>query len=261
MTDRHSANRSAPAPRSAEEPARLSPPAGRSPLLVAITGATGATYGLTLVRRALEAGVPVRLTFTNAARRVVPGETGKTVEEWSQEFAAVAEASEAAAEAASPTAAGPGSGAPPEPETRKAPLFALDDVADIGAPGASGSFRARGMVIAPCSMGTLARVAQGVSGNLVEREADVCLKERRPLVLLAREAPLSAIHLRNMLAVTEAGAIVLPPVPAFYARPRTVEELVGHTVDRALDLLGISPAGAFRWGAEFPGAAATEPIQ
>ena len=104
------------------------------------------------------------------------------------------------------------------------------------------------MVIAPCSMGTLARIAAGVSGNLIEREADVCLKERRPLVLLARETPLSAIHLRNMLSLTEAGAVVMPPVPAFYARPKSVDDVVNHTVHRLLDLLGLAPPAAFRWG-------------
>jgi len=210
---------------------------------VAITGATGSVYGLTLVSRLLAGGVPVRLTFTKAARRVVETETGKTADEWAEEFA------ETSASAQGVALRLPGSDDRFPLFTDHAhPLFALDPIDDVGAPGASGSFRARGMVVAPCSMGTLGRVAAGVSGNLLERQADVCLKERRPLVLLARETPLSTIHLRNMLSLTEAGAIVMPPVPAFYSRPETVEDIVNQTVDRAFDLLGLPAPGAARWG-------------
>ncbi|RZI63693.1 MAG: UbiX family flavin prenyltransferase, partial [Pseudomonas sp.] len=112
-------------------------------------------------------------------------------------------------------------------------------VKDIGATVSSGSFRTAGMVIAPCSMKTLASVAHGLADNLVSRAADVILKERRRLVLMARETPFNLAHLRNMTAVTEMGGIVFPPVPAFYARPASIEEMVDHTVGRVLDLFDI----------------------
>jgi 4-hydroxy-3-polyprenylbenzoate decarboxylase len=104
------------------------------------------------------------------------------------------------------------------------------------------------MVIAPCSMKTLAAVAHGLSDNLVTRAADVMLKERRRLVLMVRETPFNLAHLRNMTAVTEMGGIVFPPLPSFYHRPATIEEMVEHTVDRAVDLLGLENAHAPRWG-------------
>ena len=118
---------------------------------------------------------------------------------------------------------------------------------DIGASIASGSFLTEGMVVAPCSMKTLAAVAHAYADNLVARAADVVLKERRRLVLLVREAPLNLAHLRNMTAVTEMGAVVFPPVPAFYARVATVDDLVDHTVARVLDLFGLHDASLARW--------------
>ena len=118
---------------------------------------------------------------------------------------------------------------------------------DIGAAIASGSFLTEGMVIAPCSMKTLAAVAHAHAGDLVSRAADVVLKERRRLVLLPREAPLNLAHLRNMVQVTEMGGIVFPPVPAFYARPKTIQDLVEHTVRRVLDLFGIHSSKLARW--------------
>jgi len=127
----------------------------------------------------------------------------------------------------------------------------LADVAyqpkDIGAAIASGSFLTAGMVIAPCSMKTLAAVAHAHADDLVSRAADVVLKERRRLVMLPREAPLNLAHLRNMVAVTEMGGIVFPPAPAFYARPKTIAQLVDHTVGRVLDLFGIRVAKLPRW--------------
>lgn len=117
---------------------------------------------------------------------------------------------------------------------------------DIGASIASGSFRTVGMVIAPCSMKTLAGVALGLSDNLVCRAADVVMKERRRLVLLTRETPLNLAHLRNMTAVTEMGGVICPPVPAFYNRPRTLDEVIDHTVVRVLDLLDIESAEPMR---------------
>ena len=123
----------------------------------------------------------------------------------------------------------------------------VHDLANVGASIASGSFAAHGMVVAPCSMRTLAAIAHGLADNLLTRAADVVLKERRRLVLMVRESPLHLAHLRNMTTVTEMGAIVCPPVPAFYQRPTTVTEIVDHSVARALDLLGIDNALAPRW--------------
>jgi flavin prenyltransferase len=127
---------------------------------------------------------------------------------------------------------------------------------NIAAPIASGSFRAAGMIVAPCSMKTLAGIASSFSENLLLRAADVTLKERRPLVLLARETPLHLGHLRHMVQLTEMGAIIAPPVPAFYHRPASIDGIVNQTVNRALDLLGIRlPEDLFRrWGDEGEGA-------
>ena len=125
---------------------------------------------------------------------------------------------------------------------KRGDIEALADVCykvrDIGAAVASGSFLTAGMVVAPCSMKTLASIAHGLADNLIARAADVVLKERRRLVLVARETPLNLAHLRNMCSVTEMGGIVMPPVPAFYAHPRSVDDIVDHSVGRVLDLLG-----------------------
>ena len=118
---------------------------------------------------------------------------------------------------------------------------------DIAAAIASGSFQTMGMIVAPCSVRTLGEIAHGVTSGLISRAADVCLKERRRLVLLFRETPLHAGHIRNMLAVTEMGAIVAPPVPAFYTRPRTIDDLVDNSVSRALDLFGLDTKSFPRW--------------
>jgi 4-hydroxy-3-polyprenylbenzoate decarboxylase len=134
---------------------------------------------------------------------------------------------------------------------KRAQVEALADVAhsasDVGASIASGSFRCDAMVVAPCSAKTLASIATGVSENLIGRAADVCLKERRRLVLMVREAPLHLGHLRNMEAVTEMGGIIFPPTPAFYQRPKSVEEMVDQTLARVLDLLEIEHTLAPRW--------------
>jgi 4-hydroxy-3-polyprenylbenzoate decarboxylase len=122
------------------------------------------------------------------------------------------------------------------------------DVGDIGAAISSGSFRTLGMVVAPCSMRTLAEIATGVTTTLLTRAADVVLKERRRLVLLAREFPFHGGHLKNMLAVTEMGAIVAPPVPAFYIRPKSIDDIVDQTIGRVLDLFDIDSDAFPRWG-------------
>ena len=123
----------------------------------------------------------------------------------------------------------------------------VHSVRDIGASVASGSFSTHGMIVAPCSMKTLASIAHGLSDNLVSRAADVTLKERRRLVLMVRETPLNLAHLRNMTAVTEMGGVVFPPVPAFYSKPASLEEMVDHTVARVVDLLGLGPSLAPAW--------------
>jgi 2,5-furandicarboxylate decarboxylase 2 len=123
----------------------------------------------------------------------------------------------------------------------------VHNVRDVGASISSGSFITAGMVIAPCSMKTLAAVAHGFSDNLISRAADVVLKERRRLVLITREAPLNLAHIRNMAAVTEMGGVIFPPVPAFYSRAKTIDDLVNHTVGRVLDLFGIEHSGIRRW--------------
>src|SRR6185312_2170592 len=120
---------------------------------------------------------------------------------------------------------------------------------DVGAPIASGSYPCDAMIVLPCSMGTLAGIAHGLAGNLVERAADVCLKERRRLVLCVRETPLNLIHIRNMAAVTEAGATVFPVIPSFYNQPKTMEDMARNFVHRVLQHIGLPQEGAFVWGA------------
>lgn len=140
-------------------------------------------------------------------------------------------------------------------ERTHAPALAdvMHSIDHIGASIASGSFRASGMVVAPCSMRTLAAIAHGLADNLLTRAADVMLKERRRLILLARETPLHLVHLRNMTTVTEMGAIVCPPVPAFYQKPQTVDDIVQHSIARVLDLLGLEQTLAAPWMGLHPG--------
>jgi 4-hydroxy-3-polyprenylbenzoate decarboxylase len=192
-------------------------PDNRLPLILGITGASGAVYGLTLARMILESGTPLSLLVTEAGKQVIQQETRQTWEIWRKELA------------------------------KNGPLD-TPGPEDWRHPCASGSALSGGMVVAPCSMGTLGRIAGGISGTLLERAADVCLKERRPLVLLARETPLSVIHLENMLRLARAGAVIMPPVPAFYTDPGTVEDLVVHTCHRVLDQLGRRSPEAFSWG-------------
>jgi len=182
------------------------------PIVVAISGASGAVYGVRLLQALREApGIETHLVVSGAGWRNLRHEL----------------------------------------DLGPAELGALADhchaIDDVGASIASGSFRAAGMAVAPCSMRTLAAIASGLGDNLVTRAADVMLKERRRLVLLAREAPLHLVHLRNMAAVTEMGGIVCPPVPAFYLRPRTVQDIVDQAVARVLDLLDVPHQLAARW--------------
>jgi flavin prenyltransferase len=183
-------------------------------IIVAITGATGAIYGVRILERLREAGAETHLVISRWGARTLLHETPYSREQV-ESLASVAYA--------------PG---------------------DMGAAISSGSFRTDGMVIAPCSAKTLAAVAHGFGENLVHRAADVVLKERRRLVLVVREAPLSDIHLENMLKLSRMGTVVLPPMPAFYNHPRTVDDIVEHTVSRVLDQFGLDVGGAERWGGE-----------
>lgn len=182
-------------------------------LIVAITGATGAVYGVRLLQQlAATPGVETHLVVTDAAALTLHQEMGMQRRE----------------------------------------VEAMADVVhknrDIGASIASGSFQSDGMIVAPCSMKTLASVAHGLSDNLVARAADVVLKERRRLVMMVRETPFNLAHLRNMTAVTEMGGIVFPPLPSFYHKPASIEEMVDHTVGRVIDLFGLEHGLAPRWG-------------
>ena len=183
-------------------------------LIVAITGATGAIYGVRLLQRLRDAGAETHLVISRWGARTLLHETS-----WSREHV------EALASATYATA-------------------------DMGAVISSGSFRTDGMIIAPCSAKTLAAIAHGYGDNLVHRAADVVLKERRKLVLAVREAPLSEIHLENMLKLARMGSVILPPMPAFYNHPQTVDEIVEHTVARILDQFGIDVPDTMRWAGE-----------
>lgn len=181
-------------------------------LIVAITGATGAVYGVRLLQALREIpGVETHLVVSNAGALTLQHELGMTRED-AGEFA-----------------------------------HALYDVRDLGAAIASGSFLAEGMIVAPCTMKTLAAIAHGLSDNLIARAADVMLKERRRLVLMVRETPFHLVHLRNMTTVTEMGGIIFPPLPSFYHHPDTIAGMVGHTVGRVLDLFGLPNELAPRW--------------
>lgn len=183
----------------------------RRPLIVAITGASGAIYGIRLLQRLRQVRQPAGLIVTAAARRIIELETGE------------------------------------DPARVASHADRVYDEDDIAASVASGSFRTRGMVVAPCSIKTLSAIAHSHADNLVARAADVTLKERRRLVLLVRETPLHLGHLELMAAVTRMGGIVMPPVPAFYLRPATIAELVDQTVVRVADLFDIEFPDVRRW--------------
>jgi 4-hydroxy-3-polyprenylbenzoate decarboxylase len=180
-------------------------------IIVGISGASGAVYGIEMLKMLKELGAQTHLVITKAARITIAHETEYSVSE----------------------------------------ISALADyhhkIDDIGACISSGSCPIDGMVIAPCSVKTLAEIATGVTPSLLSRSADVILKERKPLVLMVRETPLHAGHLRNMTEVTAMGAIIAPPVPAFYTKPQSIDEMVCHNVARVLDLFGLEAKGLKRW--------------
>jgi 4-hydroxy-3-polyprenylbenzoate decarboxylase len=184
-------------------------------LIVAITGATGAIYGVRLLEMLRDASVETHLVISPWGRRTLLHETTYTVDQV-QRLATVTYAPN-----------------------------------DQGAAISSGSFLTLGMAIVPCSMRTLASVAHGLGDNLVHRAADVVLKERRKLLLAPREAPLNDIHLENMLKLSRMGVVICPPMPGFYQRPVTIDEIVTHSVVRMLDQFGVHAEGPGRWGAEF----------
>jgi 4-hydroxy-3-polyprenylbenzoate decarboxylase len=191
-----------------------------APLVMAITGASGAPYALRLLEALLAANRKLSLIVTDHGWRLLGTES-----DIKDEKALRARVGAKAWGA----------------------LVTLFDDGDRGATPASGSAKSSGMVICPCSMGTLSAVAAGSSRSLVERAADVALKERRKLVLVVRETPLSAVHLQNMLRVTRAGAVVLPAAPGFYHRPASIDDLVTFVVARVLDQLGVEHELARRW--------------
>ena len=183
-------------------------------IIVGITGATGTIYGVRILQRLREAGAETHLVISRWGARTLIHETPYSREQ---------------VESMATVSYAPG---------------------DMGAAISSGSFRTDGMVIAPCSAKTLAAVAHGFGESLVHRAADVILKERRKLVLMVREAPLSDIHLENMLKLSRMGAVILPPMPAFYNHPRSVDDVVEHTVSRVLDQFGLDVSGVERWSGE-----------
>jgi 4-hydroxy-3-polyprenylbenzoate decarboxylase len=183
-------------------------------LIIGITGATGTIYGVRLLERLRESGAETHLVISRWGARTLLHETPYTREQ---------------VEALATVAYAPG---------------------DMGASISSGSFRTDGMIIAPCSAKSLAAIAHGYGENLIHRAADVVLKEQRKLVLAVREAPLSSIHLENMLTLARMGAMVMPPLPAFYNHPRTIDDIVDYTVARLLDQFGLEVRGAERWVGE-----------
>jgi flavin prenyltransferase len=181
------------------------------PLIVGISGASGAIYGIRLLEILNKIHVPAHLIVSKSAIQTLKEEADSSVE-----------------------------------AVRKLAADTYSN-SDIGAAVSSGSFRTHGMIIAPCSIRTLSDIAYGGTDNLLSRAADVQLKERRRVVLIVRETPLHAGHLRSMMAATENGAIVMPPVPAFYHKPKTIDDIVNQTVGRALDLFDIDSKVVKRW--------------
>jgi 4-hydroxy-3-polyprenylbenzoate decarboxylase len=194
---------------------------GTGRLIVAITGASGARYALRFLKCAVKHYREIYLTLSDQALQVINLETDCGVNA--------------------------GNLSPENLLGFATDVVRIVDKRNYFSPPASGSFRHDGMVIVPCSMGTAARIAQGISDDLVTRAADVCLKERRPLILVPRETPWNLIHLRNMAQLAEAGATILPASPGFYNRPQTIDDLVDHVVGRILQQLGIDQTLVAEW--------------
>ncbi|HEU4929821.1 MAG TPA: flavin prenyltransferase UbiX [Candidatus Krumholzibacteria bacterium] len=196
---------------------------------VGITGGSGAPYALRLLGALTSSGHDVHVVLSAPGEKVLQLESGlKLGRTLREKEAGLIRALESGAE---------GKG-----------TIRLFDSMNLAAPISSGSFPCAGMAIVPCSTGTLGRIANGISSNLIERAADVMLKERRRLIVVPRETPLSEIHLRNMLTLRQAGADILPAMPAFYHRPRTISDMVDMIVGRILDRLGVENSLFYRWG-------------
>jgi len=196
--------------------------------IVAVTGASGAIYAKTLLKALAHEGAQIQLIISNAARLVIKHELEIELPEDLGELKSVVKKHFLADE--------------------NYPYLNLHAVDDLTARPASGSVSYQGMIILPCSMGTLGRIAQGSSGNLIERAADVTLKEKRPLIVAPRETPLSYIHLRNMLEISRAGAHIIPCMPGFYQRPQEITDLANFMVGKIFDILGIEHSLYKRWG-------------
>lgn len=192
--------------------------------IIAITGASGAIYGISLLKYLSGKNLEIHYTISEPGAMVIQRELGITLD--------LNDSASILAELGIP----------------RCENLLYHHYKNVAAPIASGSFKTNGMAIVPCSMGTLGRIANGFSGNLVERAADVCLKERRRLILVPRETPLSKIHLKNMLAVTDAGATVLPACPGFYSNADTIQDMVDFITSRVLDHLGIDNTLIDRYG-------------
>ncbi len=199
-----------------------------SNVAMAITGASGSAYGLRLLELLLDRGVRVQLMISAPGRMVIAEETDLRLPSRPQEIAAILTARFAAHE----------------------DLLQVYGKEDWFAPVASGSNPPDAMVVCPCTTGTLAEIAAGTSRGLIERAADVAMKERRPLILVVRETPFSVVHLENMLHLARAGVIIMPANPGFYHRPEDVEDLVDYVVARVLDHLGLEHDLMSRWGSE-----------
>ncbi len=193
------------------------------PIVLAMTGASGTPYAVRLLQALCRSGRPIHLTISTSATQVFREEMGLEVSLGRFDPSVFGDL-------------GPN------------PQLHYHRHGDFGAGIASGSFRTAGMVVAPCSMSTLASIAHGITTNLVTRAADVHLKERRKLILVPRETPLSLVHLENMTAVTRAGAVVLPAMPGWYHEPKTLDDLINFVVSRILDQLGVDNSMIKRWG-------------
>ena len=211
----------------AAEPTSRAPSAAKPAFAVCWSGGSGIDYGMRLVEVLLAAGHEVHLCATNAALRVLVHEAQRAVDMQRPDLARLFD----------------------EPLRVRLRVHALDAVE---AAPSSGSAGIHATIVVPCSMGTLARIAHGFSSNLVERAADVALKEGRPLVVVPRETPLSVLHLENMLALARLGAIVLPAMPGFYHRPQTVQDLVDFVVGKVLDRLHVEHPLVRRWQSPEP---------
>lgn len=185
--------------------------------IIGITGATGSIYGYKIIEALLMSHFEVHVIITKTGQEVMEYELGNTKDKLMDQLSHL-------------------SGS-----------LHIENIKNYFSSIASGSYKTNGMIIAPCSMGTLGKISAGTGDNLLIRTADVCLKERRKLVLLTRETPLNTIHLENMLRISNAGGIIMPPVPSFYTKPQTIDNIITETVGRALNLLGVENALYSQW--------------